>query len=271
MVAAAVVGGSVIGVAGSAIVGSEAANATEDAAAQSSQTELKMFNQNREDLKPYRQVGTSALNQLAKLYGVQAEAQPMGFDDFLKSDKYATQGQPPVDFGEDPRVQRLMGALNMNFGSGGDPTARQQYDQYVADFNSNRPQASNAPDYSEFYKSPDYNFAYDQGMRATNQSLAKRGLTGSGAEMKELSRFGSGLASQQFGNYKNSLAALAGVGQSATNQTAMMGAQTAMNIGANQRSAGDARASSYLNTGTAINNVGSSIGQYGLLKAAGYV
>src|SRR5690606_28167033 len=41
------------------------------------------------------------------------------------------------------------------------------------------------PDYSDFYNSPDYQFAFDEGMRATNASLAARGLSGSGRAMKE--------------------------------------------------------------------------------------
>jgi hypothetical protein len=131
-----------------------------------------------------------------------------------------------------------------------------------------------AANYDDFYKSPDYNFAYDQGMKSVEQSLAKRGLGGagdSGAAMKALTRFGQGLASQQLGNYRNSLAALAGVGQTATGQTSTLGANAASQIGAAQQRAGDARASSYLNTGAAVNDVTNTYGQIKLLKSGGYI
>jgi hypothetical protein len=114
------------------------------------------------------------------------------------------------------------------------------------------------PDYSSFYESPDYKFAYDQGMKAVEQNMAKRGFgsaNDSGATMKALARFGSGLASQNYANYKNSLQSLAGIGQSSTNTVANLGTQVANNVAANQKLAGDARASSYLNTGAAINNL----------------
>ena len=214
MVAAAVVGSAVVGAGTSAISGKMAADAQSKAADRASSTEMQMFQQNREDLAPYRQVGADALNILSNMY-----------------------------------------------------TGRT--------FDNETGQMVGSPDgfdYSRFTQSPDYQFAYDQGLRAVNQSLAQRGLGGaadSGAAMKALTRFGQGLASQQFGNYKNSLQALAGVGQSATTQTGAMGQQVAGRVAQNQLSAGDARASSYLNTGQAINQLGQSLGGYQIMKQKG--
>lgn len=275
MVAAAVVGSAVVGAAASSYSGKKGADAARDAANQSSDTELQMFYQNRDDLAPYRQVGTGALNQLAAMYGIQ-NTQPrmenVGGTQALSQ----IQQQPVMSF-----EQFSQGRSRKNLFM-----LRRQYDDYVDNANKPPLEASNdspaqevaisdapaaSPDFSQFYNSPDYQFAYDQGMRGTEQSLARRGLTGSGAEMKALTRFGQGLASQQLGNYKNSLAALAGIGQTSTSQTAQLGANTAASIGANQRAAGDARASSYLNTGTAVNNAANSYGQYRLLQAGGYL
>lgn len=125
------------------------------------------------------------------------------------------------------------------------------------------------PDYSEFYASPDYKFAYDEGLRATEQSIARRGLQGSGAERKALTRFGQGLASQQLGNYKNSLAALAGIGQTSTSQLGALGANTAGNLAQGAMAAGEARASSYLNQGAAFTGAANDISLYYAMNNAG--
>ena len=245
MVAAAVVGSAVVSAAASSYSGGKAADAQANAAKKSGQTELEMFYQNRADFAPYREVGSKALNELASLYGVAQEKPPeLTFEEFIDSHYYSPS-------------KRL---------------AAEDYDQYMRD-------RQKIPDYSQksfegFYDSPDYKFAYDQGMRAVEQSLARRGLGGpesSGAAMKELARFGSGLASQQFGNYKNTLSAMAGIGQTATSQLGAMGQQVAANVGAGQRAAGDARASSYLNQGQAVSNIADSYAQYSLLQAGGYL
>jgi hypothetical protein len=63
-VAAAVVGGSVIGAVAGGSASSKAARAQRDASQQASDTELQMYNQTRDDQAPYRQAGYTALNQI---------------------------------------------------------------------------------------------------------------------------------------------------------------------------------------------------------------
>lgn len=106
--------------------------------------------------------------------------------------------------------------------------------------------AAGPADYSAFQDSPDYKFSFDEGTRAVNAGLAARGLSNSGRAMKELTRYGQGMASQQLGNYVNRLAAMAGVGQTATNQTGNLGANAATSAGQTTQAAGDARASGYM-------------------------
>lgn len=105
-----------------------------------------------------------------------------------------------------------------------------------------------------FTASPGYQFRMDEGQKAIERSAASRGLLKSGASLKALTRFAQGTASDEFNNYANRLAALAGVGQSATGSTAAAGSAAANAISQNQIAAGNARASSYANTGAAINN-----------------
>lgn len=272
MVAAAVIGSAVVGGAASSYAGSKAADASKDAAALSSDTQLQMYYQNRDDTENYRGVGDNALNQLASLYGAANDqyTQPMSYADFVNSDQYAPQTEQSIAGGTSSIRGQMLGLPSSTALSG--PTSQEQYDQYVDGFQGELiPGQSSEPDFSSFLNSPDYKFAYDQGMRGTEQSLAKRGLTGSGAEMKALSQFNQGLASQQLNNYKNSLATLAGIGQTSTSQINQLGANTAASIGANQIAAGDARASSYLNTGAAVSNAANSYGQYSLMKAGGYL
>ena len=102
------------------------------------------------------------------------------------------------------------------------------------------------PDYSAFYNSPDYQFALQQGQQAQDRSAAARGSLYSGQHTADSIQFGQGLASQQFGNYYNRLAGLAGVGQSAANQLGAAGQNMANNIGqANMWNAGNQMNSIY--------------------------
>ena len=254
----AVIGGAIIGGLSSAYSGNKAADATEDASKRSDATQRYMYDQSRKDYAPYRDIGVSALDKLGALYGIQRtpEAEPSPQVNFQGMQGLSGGGS---FFGQVGDVFRQVNNGNAANTGGAANTGAPAQSPYVP------------ADFSDFYNSPDYQFAYDEGMRATNQSLARQGLSGSGAAMKKLTRFGQGLASQQLGNYKNSLAALAGVGQSATGQLSQLGANTANNISASQLRAGDARGSAYLNTGSAISGASNQLGNLGLLSSAGVI
>jgi hypothetical protein len=64
MVAAAIIGGAVIGGVASNMASSKAANAQEDAANKASETELQQYYQNRTDQQPWREAGVGALGQM---------------------------------------------------------------------------------------------------------------------------------------------------------------------------------------------------------------
>jgi hypothetical protein len=99
------------------------------------------------------------------------------------------------------------------------------------------------PDMSGFFASPDYNFRRTEGQRGIEGSFAARGMGQSGNALRALTEFNGNLASGEFGNYFNRLAGIAGVGQTATNQTAAYGADAASQAGRNALIAGNARAS----------------------------
>lgn len=182
--AAAVVGGgsllsSVIG----GIFGNKASKAQAKAAAAALAEQRRQYEQDRQDLAPWREAGGSALARLVSEYGL---------------------------------------------GPGG-------------------------PD-SQFIASPGYQFRFDQGQQAINRNMASRGLLNSGAADKSRIRFGEGLAASEYDSYWNRLAGLAGVGQNAVNTGVAAGQNSANNISNLITQQGNARASSYANTGSQINN-----------------
>lgn len=122
-----------------------------------------------------------------------------------------------------------------------------------------------APDYSSFYKSPDYTFRRDEGTRGAERTAAARGGAFSGNALKALTEFNSNLAAGEFGNYFNRQASLAGIGQTATAQTNQAGLYTGGQIGNALQNAGDARASGVAGQTNAWGNALS-----GLAQGAGY-
>lgn len=58
----------------------------------------------------------------------------------------------------------------------------------------------------EYTQSPGYQFQFDEATRAAKQNLAAQGLSGSGAELKELQRLSQGMAAQGYGNWQSNVA-----------------------------------------------------------------
>jgi len=104
-----------------------------------------------------------------------------------------------------------------------------------------------------FERSPDYRFAFEQGTKARDASAASRGMLLSGSQLKELTKFGQGLATQTFGNYTGRLAGLAQLGQGASAQTGQFGAGAARGIADAQLGVGEAQASGIVGSANAWN------------------
>jgi hypothetical protein len=118
-------------------------------------------------------------------------------------------------------------------------------------------------DLSFIQNSPGYKFGMDQGVNAINSSAATRGLLNSGANLKNLNAWGQDYAGTKVAEYRNPLAALAGIGQTATNQMGAYGADYASAYGKNAMNAGNARASAYQQNGANWGNAFSQIGNMG--------
>jgi hypothetical protein len=286
--AAAAVGGAVIGAVATNNAADQSADAIGDAADATAATNRYMYDTTRADQAPYRQVGTGALNRLAAMYGLPQYQDPSAATTYSAGSDVAlveNRGGVPVEnarlYATDPLYKKAWDEAwarhTQAFGRGfddhsdfsaieydlrrtmeADPSFRTRSASPIQGrtgdtINGATGQVEN--DWSSFFDSPDYQFALQEGNRSVNQGLAARGLANSGAAMKELTRYGQGMASQQLGNYTNRLAALAGIGQTATQATSDAGTRAAGNISAAQMAAGDARASAYTTRGSAINNV----------------
>lgn len=99
---------------------------------------------------------------------------------------------------------------------------------------------------------PGYQFRYDEGMKQLENQLRAAGKFYSGDALKAGQQYGQGFASNEFGNVFNRNAALAGLGQTATNTGVSAGQNTANQMGQNLLGAGNARASGYVGGANAI-------------------
>lgn len=72
---------------------------------------------------------------------------------------------------------------------------------------------------------PGYQFRLDQGMKAVDASLAGRGLRGSGQQIKAMTEYGQGFASQEYDSALNRYMQAAGLGAQATSQSQTQQAQ----------------------------------------------
>lgn len=103
-------------------------------------------------------------------------------------------------------------------------------------------QQTGQADFSNFFQSPDYEFARGEGLKALEFSNAAKGQLNSGNNLRDLVQFGQGLATQNFGNYFNRLLQLSQLGSNAA-------AGQAEQIG-NQ---GQAKASGIIGSANAMN------------------
>lgn len=240
---------------------SQAAQVTSESSDKAIDAQMQQFYQNREDLAPWRETGTEALNYLNKL---------------------VKEGAPEFTAPGETDYSKALKAMGMGPG--------------------------------EFKASPGYDFRLNEGVKALDRSASAKGTLRSGAQTKQIQRFGQDYASGEYDNFLNQwfqkagflssadidelnkyyttanflqnqyynklkpYQSLAGVGQSAAEQTAAMGSQAGTNV-ANIRmnegagisnallNAGNARASGYTNMANAVTGaVDSGISNYLLLK-----
>ena len=147
---------------------------------------------------------------------------------------------------------------------------RQIYDQNRADLAPWRDAGGNAlarlmGQWGENYTaSPSYNWRMSEGLRAVDAGMSARGLRNSTARDRAAARFADGLASQDYDQWWNRGAALAGVGQTATGQGVAAGQNFANNASANMTGTANSLAGIYGQAGNAA-----AAGQMGAANAWG--
>jgi len=239
----AVIGSAVIGGGASLIAGSEQASAAQTAAqeqATASQnalsTQVAASNNATTALAPYNDVGTGAIHSLADLYGI----------------GYASQGNGTATTSSTGVVT----PANLNAAQG---SAGGQNVQNAA--------------LANFTNTPDYQFAFQQGMQGLQRSAAAGGTLISGGQEKAGEEFGAGLASQQYGNYFNRLLSLAQVGQSAASGTASNSIASGNSIANTQQAIGQSQASGTVGaanaTASGLTGVSSAVQNSVLLSRLG--
>jgi len=126
----------------------------------------------------------------------------------------------------------------------------------------------------KFTADPGYGFRLKEGLRALENSAAARGGLLSGNAMRGITRYGQGLASDEYTNafnrYQaeraarlNPLQSLAGMGQSNAATMAQQAGQYGQALAQGATNMGNIRASSYMNTANALaGGIGTGLNYY---------
>lgn len=219
---------AIASVAGAAI-GANAQNKAAKQGAQASQqaTDATIAEQRRQfdigqaNQQPWLTTGTGALNRLASLYGLPT-AQGGGSPSQFNAQGYLA---------ANPDVAASIQAG----GFSGDPYAHwQQYGQTegrTGGFATTQNGPATLTGMDAFVASPDYQFRQNEQMRALTARNAALGIQDSGAAQRSALQLSGNLASGEFNNYANRLSALAGVGQTAAQNTAAAGQNFANSMG----------------------------------------
>jgi len=254
--------------AGASIWGAKkGADAMEEAAAKQNALSQQIYGQQRADQMPYMQSGYNALNAYNRAMGlpsVSTDNSALGPGGMRQIPEQFHGKGILVDKDGNGYIQAVSGS-----NAGQLIPIGKKFPQYAAPKTpAGAPGAAQPPAdrYGGFYASPGYQFRFDEGARAYDRSAAARGQLLSGAQVKAQTRYGQGVASDEFGNYTNRLAAIAGLGQTANgmaqNAASNYGNQAAQGI----MDQGMARASGYLGV---ANTIGSAAN--GLLSALPYL
>lgn len=246
---------AIASVAGAAI-GASAQNkaAKQGAAASQAATDATIAEQRRQfdigqqNQQPWLDTGRNALSVLGGMYGLNngqsgASAGGMNWNSYL-------QANPDV-------AQAIQGGAYG--GEGGIAGAAQRhYNEYG--IGEGRAAPATATPYDSFLASPDYQFRQNEQMRALTARNAALGIQDSGAAQRSALQLSGSLASGEFNNYANRLSSLAGVGQTAAQNTAAAGQNFANSMGQVLGNNAQNLASSYAQQGANNANLWSGIG-----------
>lgn len=242
---AAVVGGAILGGAYlSSNAAKKAAQTQAGAAAAATDAQRDIFERQVELQEPFRGAGLAGQNQLLKLLGISVKPETLGA---------GASAEEKAQYAKD------LAAYNQL-------TRSKDYGRYAtADFTPANFLANQDPGYA---------FRMSEGMKGLERSAAARGGLLSGAALKGITRYGQGLASDEYqnafnryqtqrANTLNPFASLAGVGQTSANTMTNAAGQFGQQIGSNIIGAGNAAAAGQIGQANAIaSGVGQGINFY---------
>jgi len=104
----------------------------------------------------------------------------------------------------------------------------------------------------DYKTSPGYDFRFGEGQRAVESSAASKGMLMSGGTLKDLVRFGDGVASADYNDQFNRMMAVASGGQQAATNGATAAQNYANASGGIMQGIGQAKASGYAGQNQAI-------------------
>lgn len=293
--------GSVIGGAMAADAAGDAAATQAASADRATALQREMFERQTQLQEPFRQAGLAGQNRLLYLLGLTTPDAAAGGTDALRAQllpqytSTAPQGSmsdamlaidgtdaDPANYGGSTGRERYWNAATGQFLSvptgwaGGQSTVDEAGLQ--AAIQARQAGGAQAPNndpafgslmrdfgMSDFEADPGYAFRMSEGNKALERSAAARGGLMSGRAMKDITRFGQDMGTQEYGNAfnrfqinrtnkLNPLMALAGVGQTATNQVANAAGEYGRGAGETIQGAGNARASGYVGRANAWNS-----------------
>jgi len=118
--------------------------------------------------------------------------------------------------------------------------------------------------YGGFQATPGYEFRKQQGIGAIDASAAARGGLMSGKTLQDLTTFGDGIASQEYGNYMQRLAGMTDMGMGAAGMQATAGNNAAAGVSNALGNIGNAQAAGAIGQGNALagtmNNLSGAFG-----------
>jgi len=236
-VGAVTVAGSVAGSVISANAAEDAANPQAGAARDANATQLRMFEQSRADLEPYRGYGRTALVNLESTANA-----PLSMRPYVPTAPYT--GPSEADLRADPgyqfRVSEGQKALERSAASKGLLLSGGQFKDLTR--------------FGQGMGAQEYGAAYQRGYQQ-NADLYNRTLQAYQTDYNTL----LGLRKEQYGEF----AGIAGAGQGAVNTLSSIGQNTATALNANTVGAGNALAAGTVGSANAFNAGLSSVGQAG--------
>lgn len=120
----------------------------------------------------------------------------------------------------------------------------------------------------DYTASPGYQFRFNEGQRAVDSSGAARGLSMSGGTLKALTKYGQGVASDDFNNSFNQNLQLSSLGQNAATNSGQIGMQGAQTLADLYTQGGNAKAAGIAGSANAWSNTLGSIASLANTKGA---